>query len=443
MTTKKSPLNNSLLLRGNIWHIHWNVPKGLRNDPLFRGKAIYSKSLKTRDVHEARKMRDLLVGQFREMAAASSTHASRRAFLAAYNEARQARIALDSRSVYLDDRELTNAVDALESAFNVDAEIARGDYVKADAFLAAIHDQPEVADKYAITLKDAAWEFTKAHEGKADRVTLSRIKNATASLVQALGGKDIPLKELTNRQVTRWITSLSASLSDSTRRSYIVALEKMWHWVWLNEHVDGASPFKGTKIDRQGDGTSYEEFTVEEVKSLISHASPEELELMRYGLITGCRISELVELTEANFIICEGVHVVQIFEGKTKAAKRSIPLPEHLWTSLKGCVMSGAWNKRLAEHWSQKFGRLKLKATGKRDRVKGFHSFRHMTATAYEQVHTEERIVAVILGHKHKRGESLSYGLYSSGLAPHQYLEAVETMLASDYMTQFLKLFNK
>ncbi|BDA12612.1 hypothetical protein KAM339_011530 [Aeromonas caviae] len=255
MTTKKSPLNNSLLLRGNIWHIHWNVPKGLRNDPLFRGKAIYSKSLKTRDVHEARKMRDLLVGQFREMAAASSTHASRRAFLAAYNEARQARIALDSRSVYLDDWELTNAVDALESAFNVDAEIARGDYVKADAFLAAIHDQPEVADKYAITLKDAAWEFTKAHEGKADRVTLSRIKNATASLVQALGGKDIPLKELTNRQVTRWITSLSASLSDSTRRSYIVALEKMWHWVWLNEHVDGASPFKGTKIDRQGDGT--------------------------------------------------------------------------------------------------------------------------------------------------------------------------------------------
>ena len=94
-------------------------------------------------------------------------------------------------------------------------------------------------------------------------------------------------------------------------------------------------------------------------------------------------------------------------------------------------------------HWSQKFGRLKLKATGKRDRVKGFHSFRHMTATAYEQVHTEERIVAVILGHKHKRGESLSYGLYSSGLAPHQYLEAVETMLASDYMSQFLKLFNK
>ena len=47
------------------------------------------------------------------------------------------------------------------------------------------------------------------------------------------------------------------------------------------------------------------------------------------------------------------------------------------------------------------------------------------------------------LGHKHKRGESLSYGLYSSGLAPHQYLEAVETMLASDYMSQFLKLFNK
>ncbi|MOA57200.1 hypothetical protein D3C78_1813350 [compost metagenome] len=64
-----------------------------------------------------------------------------------------------------------------------------------------------------------------------------------------------------------------------------------------------------------------------------------------------------------------------------------------------------------------------------------------MTATAYEREHIEERITSVLLGHKNKRGESMSYGLYSAGLSPKQYLEAVEKMLAGEYMQSFLKLF--
>ncbi len=37
----------------------------------------------------------------------------------------------------------------------------------------------------------------------------------------------------------------------------------------------------------------------------------------------------------------------------------------------------------------------------------------------------------------------MSYGLYSSGHDYSRQLEAVETMLASDYMSQFLELFDK
>ena len=35
----------------------------------------------------------------------------------------------------------------------------------------------------------------------------------------------------------------------------------------------------------------------------------------------------------------------------------------------------------------------------------------------------------------------MSYGLYSAGLSPKQYLEAVEKMLTGEYMQSFLKLF--
>lgn len=235
---------------------------------------------------------------------------------------------------------------------------------------------------------------------------------------------------------------INEDVSDSTRNGYMSALQRVWQWAWENEKVDGVSPFKGNKIPRRGDGGSYEDFTLDEMQALVSGASPALLDLMRFCLVTGCRLSELTGLAPDRFTISEGVHVIQIFEGKTRAATRTIPLPLTLWVSLKQAVESGLWEKTTAPAWSQRFGELKLKATGKKDRTKGFHSFRHMAATAYEREHIEERITSVLLGHKNRRGESMSYGLYSAGLAPKQYLEAVEKMLTGEYMQSFLSLFN-
>ena len=437
MPSKKTTLNNSLLLRGTTWYIHWNVPTALRNNPHFKGKKIYSKTLQTKDVYEARKMRDLLVAKFRAMADLSTTYAARRAFISHLAEASKAVEETKQKLIYLDGEKAFNAWDDLESAFNVAAVIEKGDFTRADAYLVAIHDKPEVAEKYTITLKDAVWDFLKAHEGKIATATISRTKRATESLIKT----DVKLKDVTSRQVTRWIKAISTEFSDSTRSGFLAALNKMWFWTWEHEHVDGVSPFKGIKMERQGDGTSYQEFTGKELQAIIARAEPAVLLLMRFGLITGCRVSELVGLTPASFSVVDGVHVVQIFKGKTDAAARMIPLPVPMWNELKAVVEAGTWEGRTSAIWASRFGETKEKATGKRDRDKVFHSFRHMTATAYEREHIEERITSVILGHKNKRGESMSYGLYSAGLSPKQYLEAIEKMLAGEYMQSFLKLF--
>ena len=440
MSSHKSSPNNSLLLRGNIWHIHWNVPKGLRSNPLFRNKAIYSTTLKTRDVHEARKMRDMLVKKFRQMAEVSAMQESRRAFMAHYAEARRAAEEFQQQKPYMNDDEIDAALDGLSFGFDAAIAADKRDYPRADAYLAALHGRHAVKDKYAMTLKEAASEFIKEHEGEVAAATLSKVKIASASLLKSIGNKDTKLKDVTTRQVTRWIKAIAKESSDSTRSGYIAALHKMWHWTWEHEHVDGESPFKGIKMDRQGDKASYEPFTAEEVKKVVELANPAMLELARFGLITGCRISELVGLEPSNFHVVDGVHAFQIFEGKTDAATRTIPLPLYLWSSLKQHVESDLW-KGTAVQYSQRFGDLKEKALGRKDRLKVFHSFRHMAATAYEREHIEERITSVLLGHKNKRGESMSYGLYSAGLSPKQYLEAVEKMLAGEYMQSFLKLF--
>lgn len=441
MPTKKTTLNNSLLLRGTTWYIHWNVPTALRNHPHFKGKKIYSKTLKTQDIYEARKMRDLLVTKFRTMAHISTTHAARRAFMAHLEEANKAVEEAKQKLTYLDGMDALNAMDALESAFNVEAAIEKRDFTRADAYLVAVHDKPDIEQKYAITLKDAAWDFLKANEGKIATATVSRTKRATESLIKAIGQKDVKLKDVSSRQVTRWIKSISTEFSDSTRSSFLAALNKMWFWTWEHEHVDGVSPFKGIKMERRGDGTSYQEFTGKELQAIIAQAEPAVLSLMRFGLITGCRVSELVGLTPASFNVVDGVHVVQVFKGKTDAAVRMIPLPNPLWNELKGIVDAGTWEGRTSAIWASRFGETKERAIGERKRVKVFHSLRHMAATAYEREHIEERITSVLLGHKNRRGESMSYGLYSAGLSPKQYLEAVEKMLAGDYMQSFLTLF--
>ncbi|MGY4107073.1 DUF6538 domain-containing protein [Aeromonas encheleia] len=122
MPTKKTSLNNSLLLRGNTWYIHWNVPKALRNNPHFKGKKIYSKTLQTKDIYEARKMRDLLVSKFRAMADLSTTYAARRAFISHLAEASKAVEETKQKLIYLDGEKAFNAWDDLESAFNVAAD---------------------------------------------------------------------------------------------------------------------------------------------------------------------------------------------------------------------------------------------------------------------------------------------------------------------------------
>lgn len=442
MSLKKINLNNSLLLRGNTWHIHWNVPRTLRSNPYFKGKKIYAKTLQTKDVFEARKMRDLLVSKFRQIADISATHEARCAFMVKYKEASDAVEVTKKALVYVDGEKAFNAWDALESAFTLEKVIEKETLARADACLTTTPAKPDLVEPAPMTLHAVTEGFVKDCEGTVAPNTLRRAKIAAANLLKTLGDRETKLKDVTSRQVTRWINSISGEIADNTRKGYLGALHKMWHWAWENEHVDGISPFKGISMQRQGDEASYEPFTPQEVQEMAGAAQPDLLTLIQFGLITGCRIGELVGLTSASFIVVEGIHSIQIKDGKTEAATRVIPLPSVLWATCKQYVEAGAWSGTRSM-WSQRFSALKMKVTGKKDRTKGFHSFRHMTATAYERAHIEERITSVLLGHKNKRGESMSYGLYSAGLAPKQYLEAVETMLAGEYMSQFLKLCNK
>lgn len=446
----------ALQKRRNRWFLHWRVPKSIQDLPLFGGKAIYTKTLETGDLREAQRKRDLIIANFERLAAQAEEAPKRLRFNAYMDEIqqtiKQAAQRLETR-ILPDGEEAVTDADFVFHAFDVERAVEKGDDVLIDAIRYVVQGDPQVLDKYAVTLKEAASAFIKSEKEKAEKglkaaaqATLSRVKHGAESLTAYLHKPDVLLKDIERRDVTLWLASLAGEKSDSTRTGYLAALSLVWEARYLLRDVDGDNPFKNARFQSVGDQQSYEPFTLEEMAAIVEKASPELKSLTKFGLVTGCRLGEIIRLQAGDFEISQGVHLIRIRKGKTASAVRAFPLPLHLWEELKECVTANLWalgnSTQVSVRWSQRFGKLKMAAIGAEGESKGFHSLRGMAITAYQRAGVPEDVTAPIVGHGTK-GLTLSYGLYSSGYDYSRQLQAVEAMLASDYMSQFLKLFNK
>ena len=65
--THRDHMMKHLQLRRRRYYLHWNVPAELRDHPFFSGRAIYTKTLETSDLQQARRMRDTIVAEFNEL----------------------------------------------------------------------------------------------------------------------------------------------------------------------------------------------------------------------------------------------------------------------------------------------------------------------------------------------------------------------------------------
>lgn len=449
----------ALQKKANGWYLVWTVPKVIRDLPMFGGRRLYTKTLQTSDLREAQRKRDLIVANFDHLVAQAEEAPKRLRFNAYIEEIQKAVREAEQRAELVvlpdDDRHESTLVEpeGVYHAYDLEAAIARGDEVLADAIRLALYNEKHVQNKYAITLREAAASFIKAEKDKkvkglkvADAATLSRAKHGAESLAAFIGNSDVLLKDIERRDVTLWLESLASDKKDSTRVGYLSALSRVWEACYLARMVEGDSPFRSVGIKSTSGSKSYEPFTLEEMAQLVEKATPALRMLVKFGLVTGCRLSEIVGLDGDSFEIKQGVPLVRIKAGKTANSIRAIPLPLRLWEELRQHVVGNLWPTPDASKnphgWSDRFGKLKKEVTGTRDRSKGFHSFRGMAITAYHKAGVPEDVTAPIVGHGTK-GLTLSYGLYSSGHDYSHQLQAVETMLASDYMSQFLKLFNK
>jgi integrase len=250
-----------------------------------------------------------------------------------------------------------------------------------------------------------------------------------------LGGKDYA-----NKTVNRILSSTSS----------------FWKWMakrgWLTSEVN---PWAGQGDHSKKRDRSAEEgkrpYTAEELKALLK-ADPKEhkagdhaeaiRDLVRLGLVTGCRLNELCELQVRDVLLED--KAIRIREGKTANATRVIPVHASVWPIIErrkaaaggkpqarlfGELKPGGPDGKHSWYVSKVFTRFRRSVLGESDAV-DFHSLRRTFATYLEHASTRTvkvnpQVIAELMGHE--KG-TLALSVYSGGLRLQHLRDAIEAM---------------
>lgn len=396
--------------RGDRFFLHWSIPKDLRH--LFGGRSAVTRTLHTCDRSTAILRRDLAIAELMKVVRTARGTNEDQQFHSFLNEIRQLN----------GERSTSSPVPIPE------------------------HEHQEPVSKPVPLFKETVRQYIKEHESSLSVGAVSRLKVAPTLFLQHVDLKDIHLSDIDKRDVQAWVVESCKMRATATIKAYAGALAGLWEWAYRNRKVQGENPFRELNLRLPPSKIKRGAFTPQQVDQLLKNATVGMRTLMEFALITGCRLGELTTLTVPDFHEKDGVSFFQITDGKTENAARTIPLPVTLWQRLKDVVESGLWEREktptrnASSYWSATFNKMKGSVLGDADGLV-FHSFRKMTATAYQRAGVFEGTTAELLGHSRK-GLTMSYGLYSTGYELKQLLDAVEMMIASKYMQDYLVLFN-
>lgn len=409
-----------LKLRGNIWWYQRRVPKHLTNH--YPDQSFIQVSLDTADIRQARRKRDILNGELESKAYRTTANSDGYRFRELLREMER-----DKRN-HPDEWDLAVFPERLEQ---------QGRKLELEAYM-TVNGTKDFSRKYRLTLtegyqmwlEDIGHTKTEEHRSKIEKA----IKDFGKYCFKHFDWIDSPviaMDDIDRKMVYSFIKHLGKSYKKTTVQGTISRINTVWLYLKRIDEVGGENPFKDHIYSNAEEAQSEkrESFTKEEVAKIRSHSweKPVYSLLVDLGIYSGCRISELCNLKKKHVVVDDGIIAINIEKGKTKAATRTVPLPDTIGERLLAHIENkedddfviGIGSKTA----SRTFSNFKVKHVTD-NKLKGFHSFRHMYITAMERAGIEENITAQIVGHE--RGKTMSYGYYSKGHELRKLKEAVD-----------------
>ena len=400
------------------------------------GKSHLLRSLKTRDIVEARKRRWPVLAELKASLEYARTlkekPGSPDALLVEARDIREEYVSLEEAG---DDQRATGISFVVTDRAEGIEEKHGYKVARAYVDIALNQDQP-LSDQVD------AW----LGEQNVTKKTELLYRAAINSFIDWSAG-EVFVSAVTRKEAGRYVSQylLKTGRSASTNNRDITALSSLWKWMVVRGITEG-NPWKDQKIPKGSHRGSVEKdkrlpFTDTELSSLLELAptfgrptSSTLYDIISIGALSGMRLEEICSLRVAD---CEQ-GLFSIKEGKTKSSVREVPIH----SQLKGIVRTRSQRKkangylfhelspsgpdqRMSESVSKRLSRLVRREAGISDKRKTFHSLRHRFVTNALQAGHDPWVVKDVVGHS-QSGVTLS--IYSQGASIEQKRSCIESV---------------
>jgi integrase len=438
-----------LKLRGRTYYVHVQIPPHLRKAA--GGKWEYIKTLKTGDLSEASRRKHPYVAAFKQRIAALERHkpdelgelyekalAWREAVERAKGEVLYEE--RDGTPYYATDEYLSQISEEAEQFLDEHGEKAATTFykiAKGEGMLLRTQVDPWLTEQANTT-----------NQTKAQHRTVLRAFIAWA-------GEDVFVESVTRRYAGEYVSHLlgpDASLKRKTAQRYVSSLSSLWGWLearglaqnnpWLRQGVG--------KKSKRGETPTRNQWTDDAlVKVLSGDFTPRYRtilhDLVRLALVTGARLDELCALKLSDVHKREDGWWIDIQQGKTEAAVRTVPVHDsavHVLERRKGShgflfegLVPGGPDKKRSWNVSKAFGRYTHSLELGEARQK-FHSLRNTFVEVMEAAEVPPSTIELIIGHAR---QSLALGVYSKG----QRVQLRDAINKLHYAANVMRLIRK
>jgi integrase len=416
-----------LKLRGHTWYVRVQIPPHLW--AAAGGRREYVKSLKTRDLNEANKLKHAHVAALKQRIAA---------------------LERNKPDPHVDVYERALAFrDAMER-HKGEVLYEEGDgepYYASEEFLSQLSEQAkELLDTHGATVADSFYKIGKGEgtlvkpqvepwlteiTGTVQGQTISQHRVAVERFLDWAGGGAL-IEDVSRRRAGEFVGVLldvGSGLSRGTAKRYVSSLSSFWKWLkrrglaefnpWLDQGISERS--------KRGGAVGRKQWTDSALAKVLKGSFTPDYELVlhdltRLALVTGGRLGELCELKAGDVEKRADGYWINIREGKTKAAVREVPVHDSAAHVLRrrlknssgylfdGLSPGGPDNKR-SWYVTKAFGRYTRTLDLGEDR-QVFHALRNTFAEAMEAAEVPLSTVKLIIGH---RRADMTFGHYSKG----------------------------
>jgi len=415
------------------WYIAVEIAPALR--AAFGGKRRIVRSLKTRDVEEARRRRWSVIRDIKAELAVAGRGYMPGSVLGEAGRWRADVAALRTKG----DDTTASVVEGVITDRAEEIEQQHGEAAAAGFFA--------VARGEAEPLGPLSEQWLVECDVKAQTVGQHRL--AVGKLLDFLGA-GATVEAVTRREAGRFVSDnlMQSGLARKTIKRYVSSLSSYWRWLIKRGFVD-ENPWR-EQAPSKGKSSVKRPFTEHELVALLSGTPKGSVagralpDLMRLAMLTGCRLEELCVLKGSN--VRDGA--LRITQGKTAAAVRTVPIHPLVKPTIDGRIkdklvgeflfptlLPGGPDKKRSWNVSKAFTIYRRSVgVGGVTREVDFHSFRRSFATALERAMVPQNVAAELLGHTK---QDMTFGLYSGGLTAEPLRDAVAKV---DFGTEVMAL---